>query len=407
MIPSRRRRRSTGCAAGGPHGAGRFAAAAAALGLLVLQAAGAAGQELPPAYAALARRYASGDRSGAVAELAAWPEWRVKALGRDLNLRAALAERPGPGQRCLLPDCAAFPARAALLLHTDAAARRRAGGASARLHDVAAIELARFLAAAGVADPAAAEARAGRAFVERWYVAVTLDAQQDTRWSDALDWAERGLKPFPESPDLLLALASLEEVLAFQAVAPPGDGLHPPPLDRIEREAGEERGRASERRRHLARARQALDAALRAGPRRDDVRVRLGRVAWKLGDAAASRAVLEPVAERRDAEPSLAYLARLFLGRLLEDEGRLEEAARSYEAAIATRVRSQAAGLALSHVRLRLGDSASARLQLEGAIRAAGYQAGADPFWLYPWGAAPEANARLEALRREASEPAP
>jgi hypothetical protein len=373
----------------------------------VLQAAVAPGQDLPPAYAALARRYAAGDRPGAVDELASWPEWRVKDLGRDLNLRAALAERPGPGQRCLLPDCSAFPARAALLLHTDTAARRRASGASARLHDVAAVELARFLAAAGAADPAAPEARAGRAFVERWYVAVTLDAQQDARWSAALDWAERGLKPFPDSPDLLLAVASLEEVLAFQAVAPPDGGLHPPPLDRIEREVGEERGRASERRRHLVRARQALDTALRAGPRRDDVRVRLGRVAWKLGDDAQSRAVLEPLAARSEAEPSLLYLARLFLGRLDEDEGRLEEAARSYEAAIATRVRSQAAGLALSHVRLRLGDAASARLRLEGAIRPAGYQAGSDPFWLYPWGAAHEANARLEALRREVSEASP
>lgn len=153
---------------------------------------------------------------------------------------------------------------------------------------------------------------------------------------------------------------------------------------------------------HLERAREAARAAVAAAPDRHDAGLRLGRIAWKLGDRIESRAVLERVLAR-GVEGAARYLAHLFLGRVYEDENRLEDAARAYGAAAAVEARHQTARVALSHVRLLQGDASVARQELESAIRPAGFQRPTDPYWVYPWGASAEAEARLAALRREAS----
>jgi hypothetical protein len=86
-----------------------------------------------------------------------------------------------------------------------------------------------------------------------------------------------------------------------------------------------------------------------------------------------------------------------------EDDGRLDEAARSYEAALLLEPQAQSARLALSHVRLRLGDAAAARREMEATVRGAERRRKPDPFWLYPWGPSVGVEDRLASLRREAS----
>jgi tetratricopeptide (TPR) repeat protein len=97
------------------------------------------------------------------------------------------------------------------------------------------------------------------------------------------------------------------------------------------------------------------------------------------------------------------FLAHLFLGRIHEDAGRLDDAARSYEAALALDPHAQSARLALSHVRLRLGSPGVARREVEESVRDAGRRSQPDAYWLYPWGPSVGVEERLEALRQEAS----
>jgi tetratricopeptide (TPR) repeat protein len=347
--------------------------------LLVLPVlARAQSEALSPAYEAAVRRYASGDRDGAIAEMCAWPEGLVRDEIAALRRRAR-SDDPWQGTRLT----------AALMLHTDCALRARRDGRSPRLQEWAAVELVSLMKD----DPAR------RAFARRWYEAMAGLAQGETRWGDALDWAERGLRDFPDSAEMLLIVGSIEEMVAVQA-APPSSGR----LQRADqRQTGWSLARLREARQQLQRARRTLRQAIAAEPALHEARLREGRVAWRLGEAAEARSALLEVLARRPAA-EVAYLAHLFLGRIQEDEGRLDEAVRSYEATLALDATAQSARLALSHVLLELGDAAAARRGVETAVQAAGRRQVQDAFWLYPCGLVSlGVEDRLEALRREAS----
>jgi tetratricopeptide (TPR) repeat protein len=202
-------------------------------------------------------------------------------------------------------------------------------------------------------------------------------AQAENRWGDALDWVDRGMDEFPSSAEMLLTAGSLEEAVGAISTPP-------------------------ERQKHFSRAHRSLRSAVAADPSLVEARLRLGHVAWRLGEMAEARSALEEVLAR-EPRGDAAFLAHLFLGRLDEDSGRLPEAARSYEAALAQDARSQSARLALSHVHLRLGDPGTARREVEAALGAVGRQPSFDPFRLYPRGRSLRAEDELEALRREAS----
>lgn len=344
---------------------------------------------LSPIYEAVVRRYASGDREGAVAELGAWPDSRVRREVPILNHDWQRSSFSGAMSLSLWRN---IPVRAALMLHTDCAVRARADGKPPRLHETAAWSIVRTLK----------EHPAHRAFSRRWYEAFAELAQADYRWGNALDWAERGLEDFPGSAELLLVTGSIEEMQAVQAVqaAPP---LSPQAfLDPGTRRGVSELLQRREVQRHLETARRALRAAVAADRSLAEAHLRLGRVAWRLGEAAEARAALQ-AALAHSSQGRTAFLAHLFLGRVDEDSGRLHEAAASYEASVALDPRCQSARLALSHVRLRLGDAAAARLGVEDTLKSAGQRPERDPLWLYPWGPAVGVDDRLEALRREAS----
>jgi tetratricopeptide (TPR) repeat protein len=325
-------------------------------------------------FAELARRYAAGDRGAAIGELLRWPD---ASIGK--------AARPANGVD--------LPVRPALMLLTDAAARRRADARSGKAEE----QLAREIAHRALEGPRTTPALGD--FVRRWYEAVALRAQSEARWDDALDWAERGRKAFPGSADLTQVVASIEELAASLPAEPAADDLLGETGNRYLRR---QVAQAAQARQHLEHARRLLLVAAAAAPARVDLRLRLGRIAWRLGDLGSARSELQAaLAGARSG--SDACLANLFLGRVLEDEGRLTEAAGSYEAAVALAGQSQAARLALSYLRLRQGDETAALLELEAAIRPAGQRRTADPFWRYAWGFADRAEGLLEALRREAS----
>jgi len=352
--------------------------------LLLAPAAPALAQRsevLSPAYEAVVRRYASGDREGAVAEMSGWPDSRVRGevpiFNREWQGSGGDATKHGVWRQ--------ISVRAALMLHSDCAQRARRDGKPPRPHESAAWSIAQTLKD----DPA------HRTFARRWYEAMAGLAAGENRWGAALDWGERGLRDFPDSVDMLLVLGAIEESIGAQATP----GVTEEAL--LDASARDMRSRLRER---LEKARGALRSAVAADPSRAEARLHLGRVAWRLGDAGEARSALEDVLAR-SPEAATAFLAHLFLGRLDEDAGRLDEAARSYEAALAIDPRCQSARLALSHVRLRLGDTAAARAEVETALTAGGHRLKDDAFWLYPWGPSVGVEDRLKALRREASSP--
>ncbi len=335
------------------------------------------------AYAAAVERYASGDRDGAVAALGALPEEQQR---REVEVLVALAKRSNASA-----DSVAWrqsPAAAALMLHTDAAIAQRTDAASVRLQESLANELAQAL----TDDPE----RHG--FARRWYRVMAELALAETRWDDALAWTGRGLDAFPGTAELLLVEGAIEEgVSSQQASRTSGDVFDP---SGVQTRANLARWR--EARQRLERARDLLREAVAAEPALHDARLRLGRVAWRLGDAKQARAAFDVVLSQ-SASRYAAFLAHLFRGRLDEDAGRLEDAVRGYESALALDPASQSARLALSHARLRLGDPAAARLEAEAALAPAPRSQSPDSYWVYPWGPAEGVESRLEALRAEAS----
>ena len=342
---------------------------------------------LSPAYEAVVLHYQSGDRDRAVSDMAGWPEGRLRG---EMAALGALREN---ARKALDPAALILwhrvPVRAALMLHTDCALQARRVGASPLPHEWVAAEIARMLRDDG----------AHRAFARRWYEVMAGLAVSENRWGDGLGWAERGLRDFPDSAETLLVFGAIEETSAALVASRVSEEAFLAPGTRTARAARLHAQAVHDR---LERACRALRSALVADPSLTEASLRLGRVAWRLGQAAEARSTLEEVLTQAHA-PDEAFLAHLFLGRVHEDAGRLDDAARSYGAALALESHAQSARLALSHLRLRRGDPATARAEAERALRPAGARLRPDPFWLYPWGPANGVLDRLEALRREVS----
>jgi hypothetical protein len=97
-------------------------------------------------------------------------------------------------------------------------------------------------------------------------------------------------------------------------------------------------------------------------------------------------------------DPRLVYLARLFLGRLLEVRGKAAEAANEYRAA-ADAFPGRTAHLALSHLLTRQGRNPRfPRRELEKAVGNRPQDI-VDPFRDYPWGRSRQAAQLLDQLR--------
>ena len=172
----------------------------------------AAQSAVSPAYESVLERYQSGDREGAIADLTAWPERRLRD---EMTALRALCEKARACPRCLVKDqWDRIPVRAALMLHSDSAQRARRDGQSPVLQESAATEVARLMKD----DPTHHD------FARRWYEAMASLAEAETRWAEALAWAERGRRDFPESVELLLVQASIEETQGVLELTQGGSG---------------------------------------------------------------------------------------------------------------------------------------------------------------------------------------
>jgi tetratricopeptide (TPR) repeat protein len=319
-------------------------------------------------YWATVAEYASGDRAAAVEA--------IQAMTRA-DLADALKEASAP--------FALRPLRAAVLLHAERerADRRKVVDGSGGQTDC-------FVGPHGsmaekLLKPAA-EQPGGRAFVAAFALAQSIHQRSVLCFQNALYWAELGIKSDSTAPVLYFAAGLAGESLgSFGGGAPASAG----------REAISAQTPREETILEQARAR--YEKALSLDPGLVEARVRLGRMQSSAGQPDAARKNLALAVTQ--AEGPVLYLARLFLGRILEEAGDLDSAIEHYRRAAEPEPLPQSANVALAHALALKGDRGAAREVLEAALARAGRREGEDPYWFYYVGNPTVGEALFEKLR--------
>jgi tetratricopeptide (TPR) repeat protein len=340
-------------------------------------------------YRDLVALYARGERARAVAGLAQIPDLELCKIAHTVELAAILTQRGeegGEAQLALQRGKLGEPPlslQAAVMLHWDFEKARHPmpPGVARRTEEPRKCPGRQTLIATRYARLLAAEQdKDTKGFARRFFIALADKCQWDACFDDADYWAREGLNLFPRDPDLLLAVGSVLEETATLGVTVPT--VEDPSLPTRVRE--EARAKAGERERvgRLRQARALYEDVLAADDGLVLARVRLGRVYWRLGEGQAARAALEK-AIAQTTDPLLLYLAHLFLGRVHEDAGRLEQAVNEYRLSRALDPRAQAAGVALSEALRRSGAAQEARDMLRATLAEAGRRAHRDPYWDY------------------------
>jgi tetratricopeptide (TPR) repeat protein len=235
-----------------------------------------------------------------------------------------------------------------------------------------------------------------KSFARRFFLALAHSCQWDACFLDAKRWAGEGLKLFPREAELLLAVGSaIEESATVWTGGSTVENTAIPPHFREAAHAA-----AVERVTRYRQARSFFEDAIAADDGLTLARVHVGRVQWRLGEREAGQAALEKAVER-SADPQLSYLAHLFLGRVHEDSGRLDQAVEHYRLSLALDPSAQAAAVALSHALRRAGELEAAREVLRRALAHAGRREGRDAYRDYLVGDAIHFREQLAALRQE------
>jgi tetratricopeptide (TPR) repeat protein len=321
-----------------------------------------------PGYRELVEAYGRGETTTAVSAL--------RALGAELAREEARKLRRGRG-------CDARCTEAAVLMHTDAAVAA-GGAAEADLQLATARELLDGLP----------EGSEGRAWRRDWLLAAGYLREGQSRLPEALRFFEEAERVSPGDAEALLGQGTVEEVASLlpelmprtREAAPVGSERLPEFVERAEREQYETRALA------------LYERALSREPRLLEARLRRGRIEERRGKAREARADLEAVA-REAKEPYLQSLARLFLGELEEQGGRLEAAVESYRAAEEAWPGFQSAGVALARALERQGRRDESARVIERDLERAGAPRD-DPWIGYHLGLAWRRDAVLDALKR-------
>lgn len=349
----------------------------------------------------LVERYARGERAPALAGLARFSYDDLIHEYGELRASLVAAERcPGAAteggrERCdaALEQRRAL-VRAAVMLHADKDEQDRPPSQGTEQRRPCPGNQA---ALAGRYAALLARGSEGWDFARRFFLGMALRCQWDFCLEHAQRWAQDGLKLFPRDAALLFVVASVLEESATLADTKTMDGVAGLPQRRRDEV---QRGVAA-RVQRFQEARGYFERALLADGNLSLARVRLGRVLWRLGQSEAARATLEQ-AVKQAADGDVLYLAHLFLGRVHEDAGRVEQAAAEYRLALALDPRAQTAAVALSQTLRSLGEEEESRQLLSQALAHARRGSGGDAYWDYLTRNVIQFEAVFDALRREA-----
>ena len=329
---------------------------------------------LPEDYSDIVRLYASGEEASALALLGGWSESRVRKHAEELR-DAVVSIRKCPACPTRLAF-SRFPIRAALLLHVDR-----------EILDQFSPPVSEHVPQCGIGDQAKVidhltaillliDPEAG-AFLRPLYLAIAQQAQWSHCFNESAAWARAGLRFLPRDAPLKMAAAVAAETGAFFVLppAPRSMGQHPA----VARQRDAEAVRILDL---WEAARRAFEDVLTVSPDHAEARLRLGRVLWRLQKADEARACFEKLLSKAGEGP-VQYLARLFLGRVLEGRGDLSGAEEQYRIALSIEPDSGPAAIALSQVRFLQGDPESAREILAAGLDAARRRRDFDPWVPY------------------------
>jgi hypothetical protein len=319
-------------------------------------------------FRAILDRYRAGDTKGAVDALL--------ALGPGGIEQSSLGVSPSARQRVTVD------VRAAAMLHADAA------DAVWLLDRKAAVN--HVTVGRGWADVAE---KGAPAFRRRWYLGAGLLLVEHGSYEGNVEPAahhfEDACELMPDDVPLLTVTAWLEE---RSALAPARWDLK-----RDQHASAPRRAKGV----YLRRAEERLAAALRVDPMTVEAALRLGRVRTLLGSTADAKTVLEPLLARPDVAARDAYLARLFLARVLEIEGMRPRAIELYRDGVARMSLAPSARLGLARLLHAEGDARAAGEVLEPTLTDPAETSDEDPWMDYLVGHVQRGPRLREMLRKE------
>jgi tetratricopeptide (TPR) repeat protein len=368
----------------------RLLRAVGSLAVLSFLASPAGALELREDFRELLRKYARGERSQAIAGLSALSD---RDLERQLQAATALERSSDPAAKLTLVEL-----RAAIMLHADT--DRASAPISNEVEQPRACPgriafLGGRYAALHALRPDAGD------FPQRFYLYMALRCQWDACLADGLQWGREALGLFPRDAKLLFAVGS---ILEETAVLGAGDiTAVTAPIGAQQRALMMARVRETKKEAMFREARRYYESAVKIDPEADLARLRLGVVSWRLRELETAANRLREVTERSQLTRPL-FLAHLFLGRVHEDESRLEEAEAEYRQALTLDPGAQSAAVALSHVLRLRGDGEGARQVLQPILQKAPRRDQRDAFWDYLGGSNDVPELLLDGLHREAEE---
>jgi len=340
-------------------------------------------------YLTVAAAYGSANHAAALREVRQWQPPEITAAVADLRRQGKrLRSVPGsPG------DIAFSTVEAAVLMHAEAGllALQGLSLAEAEVHLRASTTLFAWSREAAATARNLARMREsldaqhgrptpGREIRERidrrdFYVALAAAALAIGFPPTAQPFAEKARLDSPLDPEVQLVVGCVAEGLAEVQL-----------LQHAESAASAWRDKAERALRDAL----ALDGGLL------EARLHLGKLLLDGGRLTEALPLLEDVEAATDDDRQ-RYLARLFLGRLAEGCGRYDEAAAFYGRALEAWPDTQAARLAFGHCLERSSGPAAARPLVAASLAASQrLDRVADPWWLYPFGPPGLAKAALD-----------
>jgi hypothetical protein len=341
-------------------------------------------------YLAVAADYGSANHAAALREIRQWPPRVITAAVADLR-RQGRRLRSVPTSR---GDIAFGTVEAAVLMHAEAGllSLHALSSGEAEIHLGASVTLFQWSREAALSAREWAEAQQRdfgqgpptpgleiRPRIDRrdFYVALAAGALAVGFPTTAHPFAEKARQAAPLDPEVQLLYGCVAEGLAEEQLLRHRESAAAAWRDQAEgalRDAIALDGGLLEARLHLGKLRLDRGRLIRAEPRLQDV-------------------------EANSGDDRQRYLARLFLGRLAERRGRLDEAAGFYRRALEAWPDSQAARIALGHAVESSSRPAAARPLVAASLLASQrLDRAADPWWLYLFGPPGLAKAALERI---------
>lgn len=222
------------------------------------------------------------------------------------------------------------------------------------------------------------------------YRGIVLALQQYHQFETLLPHLERAREQFPKDAEIRLALGTLDELRASAIM-----------LRRVElpkKQNPSASWRRRQRREYLDKAAGHFRDALTLDDTLVEARARLGRVLRERGKLPEARRELE-AAVAAPPPAVVHYFASMFLGEVLEAQGDTAGAIARYQEIVKRWPECQSAHLALSRAFEATGDRRAAADALQPLWRAEAERKCVDPWWIYNEGQAWRMRPLIEDLR--------